>query len=66
VNEESDIVLIPKVGDHEIVFGRMDESAVERLDNLKIFYREAYPHAGWTTYKQLNIKFKDQVIASKE
>jgi cell division protein FtsQ len=66
VNEESDIVLIPKVGDHEIVFGKMDESAVERLDNLKIFYREAYPHAGWTTYKQLNIKFKDQVIASKE
>jgi cell division protein FtsQ len=66
VRPDGDMVLIPKVGDHEVIFGKMDEMAAERLDNLKIFYKEAYPQKGWTTYKQLNIKYKDQVIASKE
>jgi cell division protein FtsQ len=65
VDENGDMVLIPKIGTHDIVFGKVDENSIERLENLKIFYREAMPVTGWNEYKRLSIKYKDQVIASR-
>ncbi len=65
VDENGDMVMIPKIGSHDIVFGYVDENSLERLENLKIFYQEAMPVTGWNEYKRLSIKYKDQVIASR-
>lgn len=65
VDENNDLILIPKVGQHKVIFGRLDESSLERLENLKIFYKEVLMQAGWDKYSLLNIKFRDQVIASQ-
>jgi cell division protein FtsQ len=63
VDEEGDLILIPKVGTHKIIFGRFDDSVAERLENLKIFYQEGMPYEGWDKYKSLSIKYRDQVVA---
>lgn len=59
-----EIELIPKVGNHRILLGTLDDFQ-EKLDNLKLFYRQAIPHVGWEKYSMINLKFKNQVICIK-
>jgi len=64
VNEKSEIELIPRVGDHNILIG----STVlleEKMNNLLVFYQEGISKAGWENYSDINLKFKDQVICTK-
>lgn len=64
VNQEGDYVLIPKLGDQKIIFGKM-EDIEEKILYLKNFYKEALPYKGWQRYKTINLKFKGQVVAGK-
>ena len=66
VNTKGELVLAPKVGDQVIYLGRYHETKTrERLDRLKIFYREGLPYEGWRKYKSFDLRFSDQVIAKK-
>jgi cell division protein FtsQ len=64
VNIDRDIELIPRVGNHSIVFGTA-ESMEEKFDKLMLFYKKAMPNVGWNEYKHINLKYKDQIICSK-
>ncbi len=64
VNDKKEFVLIPKVGDFTIVFGNMDE-AEKKIRNLKAFYLEAAPKLGWNKYKEINLKYTNQIIGVK-
>ncbi|MEM7102582.1 MAG: hypothetical protein AAF502_05555 [Bacteroidota bacterium] len=64
VNSEGDIIMAPKIGKHKIILGSTDRMA-EKLDNLKVFYREGLAYTGWSKYKTINLKFKGQVVCSK-
>ncbi|MGX5687994.1 cell division protein FtsQ/DivIB [Arcticibacter tournemirensis] len=64
VNEQKEIVLIPRVGDHRIVLGNADSLEV-RLNNLLIFYKKAIPAVGWDSYKTINIKYTNQIVCEK-
>jgi cell division protein FtsQ len=67
VSQNSDILLIPKLGKQQILFGRyLDaENAEQKLQRLKIFYKEALPREGWTKYELIDIRFENQVVCRK-
>lgn len=65
VRPNGDWVLIPKIGDQEIIFGNI-ENMQEKFDNLLLFYREGLNNIGWNKYKTINLKFKDQVVCTKK
>jgi len=64
VNLLGEIELVPKVGDHKIIFGGSDEMA-EKFWKLKTFYTEGLNYTGWENYDTLNLKFNNQVVCSK-
>ncbi len=65
VSNRREFILIPKMGRQEIVFGTFDH-ADEKLANIKAFYKEGLPYAGWQKYKTFNVKYKGQVVAEKK
>jgi len=64
VNNHGEMELVPKVGDHKIIFGTSDEME-EKLWKLKTFYKEGLNYTGWENYDTLNLKFKNQVVCTK-
>ncbi len=64
LTSKEEIVLVPKVGDHKILFGAFS-NAEEKLENLKIFYRDGMPYKGWNTYKEIDLRYDGQVVGKK-
>lgn len=64
MNEKGELVLVPKLGHHNIEFGN-DERLAEKFRYLKIFYKEALPDQGWEKYKVLSLKYEGQVVGVK-
>ena len=64
VNAGGEIELVPKVGEHKIIFGNSEEIA-EKFWKLKTFYKEGLNYTGWENYDTLNLKFNNQVVCSK-
>lgn len=55
--------LIPLLGeDQRIIFGDTSR-AEEKLEDLMAFYEQVIPKIGWDTYKTLDLRFKDQIVA---
>lgn len=64
VNNAGEYILTPLIGDQLIMLG--DTSRLEeKLDNLKIFYKEGMPYAGWGKYRIINLKYEGQVVARR-
>ncbi len=63
VNENSEIELIPRIGNHNILIGSSDNLNI-KMENLLVFYQEGLKKAGWEKYSNINLKYKDQVICS--
>jgi cell division protein FtsQ len=63
VNDKQNIILIPRVGMHNIIFGRADDIDI-KFKKLKSMYR-TFNVIGWNKYKTINLKYKDQVICTK-
>jgi cell division protein FtsQ len=64
VNQDHEIEMIPRVGNHRILLGNAD-SIETKFSNLLAFYKKALPQAGWDTYKIINIKYANQVVGVK-
>jgi cell division protein FtsQ len=64
VSNKGEFTLVPKIGDHKIIFGKL-EFAEEKLRILKIFYQEGMPYEGWRKYKTLDVRFNRQVVCKK-
>ena len=65
LNEHNQIELVPSVGSHVVVFGN-DENIQEKLENLKLVYKEGLSRKGFDTYAQLDVRFKNRVIAKRK
>ena len=65
VQENGEMDVIPKVGGHTIHFGVADETMAEKFERLKIFYNEGLKKVGWTKYKSIDLRYKDQVVCEK-
>ena len=64
VNADSEIQLVPRVGDQQIIIGTSD-SLETKLNKLLVFYKQAMPKLGWNTYKTINLKYSKQIICTK-
>ncbi len=64
VTPEREIELIPRVGNQRILLGNAD-SLETKFHNLLVFYKQALPQVGWDAYKQINIKYSNQIVGVK-
>ena len=65
VNKDSELELIPRVGNHRIVMG--DDSMLEqKFEKLKIFYLKGLPKTGWNEYSVINLKYANQIVCTKQ
>ena len=64
VDNYMDILLIPKVGNHTIVFGSA-EHIEDKFETLKTFYIKGLNAVGWDQYKKINLKYEGQIVAEK-
>lgn len=61
VQEDKEITLIPKVGNFRIVLGELEE-VEQKMENLRLFLHEGIQLKGWNKYKEINLKFENQVV----
>lgn len=64
ITPERKFEMVPKVGDHIIVFGN-GEDVEQRFHKLEVFYRQVMSKSGWNEYSTLDIQYRDQVVATK-
>lgn len=64
VVRDDEVVLIPKVGNFRIVLGKVDDYEA-KLDKLRFFLKEGIALKGWNMYKEINLKFDNQVVCVK-
>ena len=65
INENQEIELIPSVGRLTILFGD-DTDAAEKLVHLREVYRNGLIYTNINQYTQLDVRFKNRVIAKKK
>lgn len=65
VTQKNEFVLIPKLGNQKILLGQY-RNIEEKLENLKIFYKNAIAQKGWQKYKTYDLRYNGQVIAEKK
>ena len=61
---DGDIMMVSKLGDNTIELGTPD-NLEEKFSNLWTFYRKGMPRAGWDTYSRISLKYKGQVVCTK-
>jgi len=63
VNLKREFTLIPMIGDQKIIFGEIDDS-MQKWKKLKVFYKEAMPFVGWRKYRNLDLRFRNQIVCN--
>jgi cell division protein FtsQ len=64
VDGNSEINLIPRVGNHLVHLGTI-ENVEDKLRNLGAFYEKVLPEVGWNKYRIINLEYKDQIVCKK-
>ena len=59
------IELVPRVGDHIVYLGKLDNYE-QKLKRLKTFYTKALNEVGWNKYSRISVEFSNQVICTKK
>jgi cell division protein FtsQ len=63
VNLKKEFTLVPMIGDQKIIFGEFDDS-MKKWKKLKVFYKEAMPFVGWRKYRNLDLRFRNQIVCN--
>lgn len=64
VRENGDVELVPRIGNHTILLGSLDDVDT-KLRHVRTFYKKVAPRKGWNAYKVINVKFNGQIIGEK-
>ena len=64
VTHNQEIVLIPSVGNLPVRFGNI-QNAENKLKTLKYMYKEVLPYMDEHAYTQLDVRFKNRIVATK-
>ncbi|MDR1681029.1 MAG: hypothetical protein LBS12_04505 [Prevotellaceae bacterium] len=64
VRNAHNIELIPRVGNHLIALGPFDDYEY-KLKKLYTFYREALPREGWERFSRFDLRYGNQIVATK-
>ena len=64
LKENKEIELVPRVGNHTILLGDITNYQ-EKLRKLYLFYEKGVNQVGWNDYKEINLKFRNQIVCVK-
>jgi cell division protein FtsQ len=64
VDQHGEFILAPRVGDHLIEFGNINDMSI-KFRNLKALYKQGWDTREWNLYKRINLKYKGQVVCTK-
>lgn len=64
VEKNEEIILIPKVGNQEIIFGKAEDIKT-KFEKLKLFYTNGINPNNLNLYKTINLKFDNQIVCKK-
>lgn len=64
IDENSKLILIPKLGRQEIVFGDW-EQIDEKLDKIKAIYKSGMKGSAWRKFKKIDLNWEGQVVITK-
>jgi cell division protein FtsQ len=65
VEPDGQWVIIPRVGDYEILLG-FPVNMEAKLQRLRLFYRDGLSKVGWERYSQINLKYENQIVCTKK
>ena len=65
VQNNNEVVLVPTVGRHKILFGTY-KNMEEKLFNLQQTYQQGLAYMGMDQYATLDVRYKNRVIAKKK
>ncbi|MEA3503868.1 MAG: hypothetical protein U9R32_01560 [Bacteroidota bacterium] len=63
INTKQEYEITPKIGEQIIIFGDIF-GYKNKFEKLEAFYKQAIRNNGWK-YKQINLKYKNQIVCSK-
>ncbi len=64
VDINGEFTLVPLVSNHIIKFGKADNIDA-KFTKLKLFYTEGLGHHRWNNYRVINLKYKNQIVCTK-
>ncbi len=64
VRPDGEFELIPKIDNHSIRWGDLSE-AKEKKEKLELFYGKGIRKAGWQNYRQIDLRFKKQIVCKR-
>lgn len=64
VSPQYEVLLHPRVGNHVIVLGSLDNYQ-SKLHSLLAVYEQVIPQVGWNAYDTISVKYKDQVVCTR-
>ncbi len=64
VDRNGEYILIPRVGDHTIEFGSIDNME-KKFRNLKALYQNGWDAREWNLYNKVSLKYNGQIVCSK-
>ncbi len=64
IDKESKLILIPKLGRQEIVFGDW-EQIDDKLDKIKAIYKSGMKGSAWREFKKIDLNWEGQVVITK-
>jgi len=65
VKENGDIILYPQIGDTEIELGKPSDIE-DKFQRLMLFYDQVIRQIGWSHYRYVSVKYKNQVVTRKK
>lgn len=64
INTQGELELIPKIGEQIILLGDTTR-LTEKIENLNTFYTRGMDAEGWSNYRSISLKYRNQVICTK-
>ncbi|MCB0760233.1 MAG: hypothetical protein KDC12_01835 [Flavobacteriales bacterium] len=65
IGKNGDFVMIPRIGDHEIVIGEVTDLN-KKMKKLEAFYSKTVNKTNLNKYQTINLKFRDQVVCTRK
>jgi len=65
INKKHEFEIVPLVGNHLIILGKIDNYK-EKFDKLEAMYKKGFSKKNINQYKEINLKYKEQVVCVKK
>ena len=64
VTKQREFLLVPRVGNHVVEFGGVDDMR-RKFDDLRTLYKKGWDKHEWNVYKKVSLKFSGQIVCTK-